>query len=55
LQTATTGGGVAITGITGNANARLGEAIAGDCSCAALRAAGSPSGRLQGGEGGFRI
>ncbi|HOZ26194.1 MAG TPA: translocation/assembly module TamB domain-containing protein [Hyphomonadaceae bacterium] len=52
-----TGGGVAITGITGNANARLGEAIAGDFSLrgASGKQAFLASGRLQGGEGDFRI
>ncbi|HOY76641.1 MAG TPA: translocation/assembly module TamB domain-containing protein [Hyphomonadaceae bacterium] len=52
-----TGGGVAITNLGGEANARLGEAITGDFS---FRGAYGPraflaTGRLQGGEGDFRV
>lgn len=51
------GGGVVITGLGGEVDARLGEAIAGDFS---IRGAYGPrpflaSGRLQGGEGDFRV
>ena len=52
-----TGGGVTISNLGGEANARLGDAIAGDFSLrgASGKQAFLASGRLQGGEGDFRI
>lgn len=50
-------GGVTITGVTGDVDARLGEAIAGDFSLRGVSGekAFLTSGRIQGGEGDFRI
>lgn len=52
-----TGGGVTITNLGGQANARLGDAIAGDFSLRGAygKQAFLASGRLQGGEGDFRV
>lgn len=51
------GGGVVITNLAGEADARLGEAIAGDFSLRGAYGARAflASGRLQGGEGDFRV
>jgi len=52
-----TGGGVAITSLEGEVDARVGEAIAGDFSIRGAYGARAflASGRLQGGEGDFRV